>query len=337
MRIKRFMFPLYAGLFVLALVAACGGDETEASADDPIELTAIAGSSVDFISLVPLAAWEILAEENIIVEQRFVEEASTAIQAIEQGQAEIGTNIGVNVGVPAVDAGASIVDVVATQRPTWALAVAPDINSLNDLAGKRIAVHGEASFTRAVSQWFASENGYEYEELIIPGSEVRAEALAQGQIDASVIDLPDVVQLGATYPGSFKVLVTIGEEFPELIEQDLWFSRTWAEENPELATRVTQAIVEAMRKLTNDTAYALDLAKEHLPDFDEAVLEELVSEYSTRGLWPSDGLLTAERALETLTFFNEVGEIEIAPPTEETLDKYFDFSYLQEALENLGG
>lgn len=324
----------------LALVAAaCGGDgEAElATADEPVELTAIAGSSVDFISLVPLAAWEILAEENINVEQRFVEEASTAIQAMEQGQAEIGTNIGVNVGVPAVDAGASIVDVVATQRPTWALAVAPDINSLSDLAGKRIAVHGEASFTRAVSQWFAAENGYEYEELIIPGSEVRAEALAQGQIDASVIDLPDVVQLGATYPGSFKVLVTIGEEFPSLIEQDLWFSKTWADENPELAQRVTQAIVEAMRKLTDDTDYAFELAQEHLPDFDEAVLRELVDEYSSRGLWPADGLLTRERALETLVFFNEVGEIEIETPTDETLDKYFNFSYLAEALSNLEG
>ena len=340
MTLTRFRFRLLAITGAMALIAtACGSDDTGVggTADEPVELTAIAGSSVDFISLVPLAAWEILAEENIDVEQRFVEEASTAIQAIEQGQAEIGTNIGVNVGVPAVDAGASIVDVVATQRPTWALAVAPDINTLSDLAGKRIAVHGEASFTRAVSQWFAAENGYEYEELIIPGSEVRAEALAQGQIDASVIDLPDVVQLGATYPDSFKVLVTIGEEFPSLIEQDLWFSRSWAEENPELATRVTQAIVEAMRKLTEDTDYAFELAKEHLPDFEDAVLRELVDEYSARGLWPSDGLLTPERALETLTFFNDVGEIEIDAPTEATLEKYFDFTYLDEALSNLDG
>jgi NitT/TauT family transport system substrate-binding protein len=227
--------------------------------------------------------------------------------------------------------------VVATQRPTWALAVAPDINSFADLEGKRIAVHGEASFTRAVSQWFARENGFEYEELIIPGSEVRAEALAQGQIDASVIDLPDIVQLSHTYPGSFEVLTTIGEEFPELIEQDLWLSRTWADENPEVAARVVKAVVEAMRRLTDDTAYALELAKENLPDMDEQVLTELVDEYSSRGLWPSDGLLTPDRALDTLIFFNEVGEIDIGSPTEESLPKYFDFSYLETALSELGG
>jgi NitT/TauT family transport system substrate-binding protein len=317
-----------------SFAVACGG---EATTEDEVRLTAIAGSSVDFIALVPLAAWDILEEEGIIVEQRFVEEAPTAIQAIEQGQAQIGTNIGVNVGVPAVEAGAKIVDVVATQRPTWALAVAPDINSFADLEGKRIAVHGEASFTRAVSQWFAEVNGFEYEELIIPGSEVRAEALAQGQIDASVIDLPDVVQLSHTYPDSFKVLTTIGEEFPELIEQDLWLSKTWAEENPELAARVVRAVVEAMRKLTSDTDYALELAQEHLPDMDETVLSELVNEYSSRGLWPEDGLLTPDRALDTLIFFNEVGEIDIGAPTEESLSKYFDFSYLEQAIAELDG
>jgi NitT/TauT family transport system substrate-binding protein len=323
-----------ASASLLALAAGCGG-ETPQGGEEPI--IAIAGSSVDFIALVPVAAWDILEEEGIIVEQRFVEEAPIAIQAIEQGQAQIGTNIGVNVGVPAVEAGARIVDVAATQRPTWALAVAPDINSFADLDGKRIAVHGETSFTRAVSQWFAEENGFQYEELIIPGSEVRAEALAQGQIDASVIDLPDVVQLSHTFPDSFKVLTTIGEEFPDLIEQDLWLSVPWAQENPELAARVVKAIVEAMRKLTDDTDYALELAKEHLPDVDEAVLEELVNEYSSRGLWPADGLLTPERALETLVFFNDVGEIDIGTPTEESLSKYFDFSYIEQAREELGG
>lgn len=357
MRKSRFIAILLAlGL----VVAACGGDDegagsdtTEAGSattadggveantcqqDEPVDLVAIAGSSVDFISLVPIAAWESLAEDGINVEQRFVEEASTAIQAIQQGDAQIGTNIGVNVGVPAVQAGASIVDVVATQRPTWALAVAPGIESFDDLEGKRIAVHGEQSFTRAVSNYFADINGYTYEELIIPGSEVRAEALAQGQIDAAVIDLPDVVQLSQTYPGSFEVLVTIGEEFPELIEQDIWLDSEWAESNPDLATCVVQGIVGAMRHLTEDTDAALALAVETLPDFDEAVLSDLVEEYSSRDLWPADGLLTPERALATLTFFNDVGEIELeADPTEETLDQFFDFSYLEQALENLDG
>ncbi|WP_197420411.1 ABC transporter substrate-binding protein [Mycobacterium sp. NAZ190054] len=321
---------------VVLTVAGCGGnDDTESSSDGP--LRAVSGSSQSFNSLVPYAAWKILAEESgIEVEQRYLEDGPTAIQAISQGEAVIGTDIGVNVGVPAVDAGAEIVDVVSTQRLTWALAARPEITSLEQLDGKRIAVHGEASFTNAISDFFARENGYEYEKLIIPGSEVRAEALAQGQIDASVIDLSDIVTLSAQYPGQFEVLATVGEEVPDLIEQDIWLDRKWAEANPETATAVVKSLVEAERRLSDDPEWALSVASEFLPDTDEQVLRELVTEYAERGLWPADGLLNRERARQTLEFFNDLGEIEVTDLSDAGLDKYFAFQYLESALEQLG-
>ena len=328
---------LSAATLVLAACGSGGGGGSE-SAGDTKTLQAIAGTNVDFISLVPIAAWKILEEEEgIKVEQRFVEDGATAIQAMQQGAAVIGTNIGVNTGVPAVDSGADIVDVVGTQRPTWALAVAEGIDDFADLDGKRMAVHGETSFTRAVARYYAQTEDFDYKELIIPGSDVRAEALAKGRIDASVIDLPDVVQLGKEYPNSFKVLSTFGEQFPDLIEQDLWLSRDWAEKNPEIATKLVKAVIEANRRLTEDPKWALEIATENLPDMDPEVLDELVNEYADRKIWSTDGGITAEKALTTLEFFNKVGEIDIATPNEDTLEKYFDFSYVEKALAELDG
>lgn len=337
------MFPskiaqTLAGLSVVALtLTACGsGGSSPDGEGQPLQ--AIAGTNVDFISLVPIAAWKILEEEEgIKVEQRFVEDGATAIQGMQQGAAVIGTNIGVNTGVPAVDNGASIVDVVGTQRPTWALAVSPEINSFSDLNGKRIAVHGETSFTRAVAQYYAKNEGFTYDELIIPGSDVRAEALAKGQIDASVIDLPDIVQLSQQYPGSFKVLSTFGEQFPDLIEQDLWLSKQWATDNPEMATKVVKAIVQANRRLTEDPAWGLQIAKDNLPDMDPGVLEDLVNEYSERQIWSTDGGITPDKALTTLQFFQDVGEIDIGTADANAVEKYFDFSYLEGALADLDG
>lgn len=331
----RFM-PVASGAVVAMLtLAACGSSGEEASSETVLQ--AVSGSSQSFIALVPYAAWQILEEEEgIRVEQRYLEDGATAIQSLSQGDAVIGTDIGVNVGVPAVDAGARIVDVIGTQRLTWAMAARPEITSMEDLDGRRIAVHGEASFTNAVAELFASEYGYEFEKLIIPGSEVRAEALAQGQIDASVIDLPDIVQLSANYPGQINVLETVGQQVPDLIEQDIWFDRDWAEANPELATAVVKSVVQAQRRLTEDPEWAFAIASEFLPDYDEEVLRELVTEYSERGLWPADGLLNRERALETLTFFNDLGEIEVAEVSDASLETYFNFDYLNSALEQLG-
>ena len=315
---------------------SAAGEATAPADGEPVSLVAMHGSSPDFISLVPAAAWDICAERGIDVEYRFAEEASTVIQAMAQGAVQIGTNIGVNVGVPAVEAGAEVVDVIATQRPTWALAVRPDIESFDDLEGATIAVHGEQSFTRAVADWYAEREGFSYEQLIIPGSEVRAEALAQGQIDASVIDLPDVIQLSHVYPGEFEVLATVGETFPDLIEQDIWMDADWLSENRDVGVEVVTCLLEGIRRLDEDAEYALNLATETIPEMEPAVLEETIMEYQDREIWPTDGLLTRERAQETLDFFSEVGEIDIDPAGVE-LEDYFDFALLEEALGNLDG
>jgi NitT/TauT family transport system substrate-binding protein len=331
------MATVIAGVMAVSGVHAGGAAASDpmGGGEEPVSLVAMHGSSPDFIALVPLAAWDILAERGVEVEQRYAEEASTAVQAMTQGDVQIGTNIGVNVGVPAVVAGAEIVDVIATQRPTWALAVRPGITSFDDLNGATLAVHGEASFTRAVADWYGEQEGFDYEQLIIPGSEVRAEALAQGEIDAAVIDLPDVILLSHVFPGEFEVLVTIGETFPELIEQDIWFDARWVAENRELAVDVVVALLEGIQRLREDADYALDLATEHLPDVDPAVLEETIAEYQARDIWPADGLLTEERARETMDFFFSVGELEVDPATVE-LEEFFDFSLLEDALAIVG-
>lgn len=311
-------------------------DTTETSAaTEPIELVSVHGSSPDFIAVVPTAAWDACAERNINVTQEYVEDGSIAIQAIAQGEAQIATNIGVNVGLLAVDQGAPIVDVMTTQRPTWALVSRNEIATIEDLAGLTMGVHGETSFTKAIADFYDERFSLGMSQVIIPGSEVRAEALANDQIDASVIDLPDIVSLSANYPGSFNVLETIGETLPDLIEQDIWMNSDWVAENPETAADVVTCIIEGLRRLIDDPAYALSVATEMLPDEDTAVLEELITEYAERDIWNPNGFLTRETAQFTIEFFSDLGEIDVDPATID-LEAYFNFGLLESALEALG-
>ena len=351
-------------LIVMALVAAgCGGDGADptssapdttqatgeeptttaggepapstTAAAEPVELTAVHGSSPDYIALVPAAGWEACADQGITVDQQYVEDGSVAIQAIAQGEGQIATNIGVNVGLLAVNEGAPIVDVMATQRPTWALVSRNEIGTIEELAGLTIGVHAETSFTKAIADYYDAQYDLGMTQVIIPGSEVRAEALANDQVDASVIDLPDIVALEATYPDSFVVLDTIGENLPDLIEQDIWMNRTWVEENPELAQQVTTCLVQGLRNLIDDPAYALQLATELLPDVDPAILEELIAEYNARGVWDPNGVLTEETAQYTVEFFADLGEIDVDPAT-VNLEDYFNFELLANAVQELG-
>ena len=328
--VKRTSVWMSVLLALAVVVAACAEEEME-----DVNLVAIHGSSPDFIALVPAAAWTILAEEGINVEQRYVEDASIAVQAMVQGEAQIGTNIGVNVGLLAVEEGAEIIDVIATQRPTWAFVSRNEFSSFQELDGKIVGVHSETSFTKALADFYARLYNIDMEQLIVPGSEVRAEALANDEIDASVIDLPDIVRLTATYPGSFTVLQTIGETLPTLVEQDVWLAKAWVDENPELAQRVTEGLIRGIRRLIDDPEFAIETATAVLPDEDPALLEELIDEYATRGLWEPNGILTRDTAHFTITFFAETGEIDVDPNAID-LDRYFAFDLLNSALDEVG-
>ncbi len=352
--------PIALALLV-GLLAACGGGQgattttagtgttgttaastttaaeptTTTAAPEPIELVSVHGSSPDFIALVPAAAWDILAGQGVVVDQQYVEDGSIAIQALAQGEAQIATNIGVNVGLLAVQEGAPIIDVMATQRPTWALVSRNEIGSIEELAGLTMGVHGETSFTKALADFYDEQYSLGMSQLIIPGSEVRAEALANDQIDASIIDLPDIVRLEATYPDSFNVLATIGETLPNLIEQDIWMNAAWVEENPDLAQQVVTGLVGGIRRLREDGEYALGLATGLLPDESPDVLANLIAQYTERGIWDPNGILTEETAQFTIEFFSELGEIDV-DPSSVTLTDYFNFSLLEGALEELG-
>jgi hypothetical protein len=72
-----------------------------------------------------------------------------------------------------------------------------------------------------------------------------------------------------------------------------------------------------------------------LPVEDPGSLEELIEEYSTRGLWDPNGILTEETAGFTVDFFAGLGEIDVDPATVD-LNEFFNFSLLETALEELG-
>ncbi|MPZ22976.1 MAG: PhnD/SsuA/transferrin family substrate-binding protein [Dehalococcoidia bacterium] len=304
-------------------------------AEERIDLVAVHGSSPDFIALPTLAAWDILEERNIHVEQQYVEDGATAIQAIAQGQAQIATNIAANTGVAAAEQGVNVKEVVGAQRMSWALAARPEFATLEDLQGRSIAVHSDVSFTKTVADWFAEEYGIEMDQLIIPGSEVRAQALANGEIDSTIIDIADVVRISQVSPDSFTVVTTLGESLGDLISGGTFIDADWADENPEIALEVTKAMVEGLRRLSSDRDYAVSLAQEALPEEDPQVVEDVVDQYLERELWDPNGFVTEATAQATLDFYAQFGQVDVDPATAD-LNKYFAIDLLNQALDALG-
>ena len=140
------------------------------------------GEMVNFMIAVSRAE-----ERGVKVDVSYLQSEDLAAQAIVSGQADIG------VGTPY----ALIQKVKAPIRMFYQLSMLrfyPVVNgekyqSWKDLDGADVAVHGRGSGTEAIMQLMAKENGVTYNSVsYVPGSGVRAGALLQGRINASIVD-----------------------------------------------------------------------------------------------------------------------------------------------------
>jgi ABC-type nitrate/sulfonate/bicarbonate transport system substrate-binding protein len=200
-----------------------------------------------------------------------------------------------------------------------------------DLAGKRIGVHSEASLTKALAQYYLEKNSIDDAKLlIVPGSDVRVQALSKDQLDAAVVSLTDYATLEEQYAGKFHTLVDFSKELPDLMAFTVTASDKWVDENPELAQTFVTALVNGFKKVST-LDEAMKYANEHYADFAATpeLLETQVKLLVDGGYFPADGQLTPEVCKGSIQFLTDVGQIEGLTTVEP--DKYCRYDVIDAA------
>jgi NitT/TauT family transport system substrate-binding protein len=204
-----------------------------------------------------------------------------------------------------------------------------------DLDGEEVTVHSRGSGTEALMKLMEKVHGIEYANIsYVPGSEVRAGAMLNGTINATIVDAANFKRLQEEGGGKFARLPLEGVDATdealyaradvlesraadiEIFVEELL--RTWAEiaENP--------AIVGALRE-----QYGL------LPDLPESATADAVDYFAdavANGLYPLDGG-APEVAKGDLEFLAAAGDIAVDPATASAAD-FWDFGPLEAAKAN---
>jgi len=286
-------------------------------------------TQLDFGDLPSVLANDLMADMGYAVLPTFYAEGNLAIAALAEGQADIGIG---NVGAywNAVGQGADILTVMVESRNPWSLGSIAEVQECADMEGKRYAIHAEGTSSQAMGDAYFAANCPDMqvgERLIIAGSENRAAALIAGQIDASPMELADVVNLQVAYPGQFNVLANFGEDLPQLMTAAIFVRGEFAAENPQAVTDYLKALITVHRQITDDPSLLSAAATQWL-FIDEAVLPSLVEAHIDRDFWPVNGGDLSDEAVQYTIDFNG---IEGVAPADVV-----DASYLDAALEELG-
>lgn len=315
-------FALTASVISTALPAA--------AQDDPIRVGMGDVASVESLGL--LIAMERAKERGVPMEITFFNSEDVATQAVVGGQADIG------VGAPYAFIQNSQAPIRMFYRMNTLLFF-PVINTevysgWEDLDGEEVTVHSRGSGTEALMRLMEKVHGIEYSNIsYVPGAEVRAGAMLQGTINASIVDAASFRMLEDQGGGKFARLPLEGVN---ATDEALYGNVSFLEERADDVTVFVEELLRTWQDINDDPAIVAELREQYglLPDLPEAAVSEITSYYQVAaesGVYPTDGG-SPQDARDDLEFLAAAGQVD-APGEDFDASMYWDFGPLEAARQ----
>lgn len=282
-----------------------------------------------------LAALDRAREKGVEIEITYFTKEELASLAVVNGDADIG------VGSPFAliqKAKAPIRFFLQLSKLRFYVIVNSEFyNDWKDLDGQEIAVHARGSGTEAVMYMMAAAHGIKFSNVsYVPGSEVRAGAMLQGNLKATVVDSINRDLLMAKAPGKFKLLDVDSQD---ATNDALYANQEFLKSNAAEVDILVEAILTTWRDIVAKPDVVSDLRAKYniLPDLTSDVLAEMLPYYRDfvkEAALPLEGGNEAS-AKADLAFYGAAGSIEGDPASLDVND-FWDFGPVNRAISKLG-
>ena len=289
-------------------------------------------SSADMGDVPSLLAWEQLKKQGIEVVPTFFPRTDLAVQAVVAGEADLGSAAGIAV-VKAVESGMNVRVIGEQVRNEWQLVSPVSFKDPKQLDGKRVGYHAPITVTEALVKWMAQHYKITPNWLIIPGSDVRAEALMRGQLDATPAEIVDVLNILSAKPGQFHVLISYAKIFPQLIGS-MYFGRAdYLQKESAIVDSVIEALLRAHRNAEERPASVRENALRLLPETKPELIDAIATSYKDLRIWDVNGGAGKERGDASIKFFEDAGLLKKGAVT---FAQSFDTGPLDRVLKKIG-
>lgn len=264
-----------------------------------------------------------LKDQGYNAELVMFEDPDVMPQALDSGEIHINTNSSGQV-LSAVDAGLDVAAIMGLTDPDFVMVAQNEFPTCESLDGARVAQQGTTGFGFAsVTLWLQNTcPGTEPQMLDIPGSENRAVALLEGQIDATSLHLLRALQLQEAKPGEFVVIEGFGS--PEGVTSAWSYAlNSWLDENPELYQAYIQTYMDVVADIEADPQLAVDEGVATIPDADPELITQVMQEWAAEGWWTAADGVSREVFDATLAFYEDFTDYDkeltyetvVRPPT----------------------
>ena len=282
------------------LVSACGGSGTPApvasgpatqaaatTAPPPAKMV-VAYSEIYEGQLPVWAAFEAgyFKQNGLDVDLRYIP-STTAIQSLVANEVQVTQGGGSE--AMAANLGGSDLVVIGNLVPVYpyVFMVQKDIQSLNDLRGKKVGVSNPGSVSDIATRVSLTAAGLVPDKdvtiVAVGSSQNRTAALQSGQIQGGLDQPPysyDLEKLG------LHSLFSMAEQKLGIVNNGMVVQRSYLNANRAVLQRYVDSIVQGLARVKKDKAFSVQVYKKYLKIDDEVALGR-TWEYATTGLFPS--------------------------------------------------
>ncbi len=233
-----------------------------------------------------------------------------------------------------VQKGAKLSLLVEDRPGEFVMIARKEISQCDGLNGKRFAAHSRRSpYTVMSLKWMKDTCGAKPNMLFISGGENRVIALMNGQIDSTMVQLSDWINLNQQRPGEFPILMKFSEELPGLLGGVLVANRTWLAKNKDVATAYVAEILSTARGIASDSKPLEEAARKYQSKTEVKAFPLTYKTYKKDlGGFPQNGGLTSARIQASIDLFTELKLIKPGL----TVDKVSNLNILEGALKIIG-
>ena len=326
MRLMRRTLLAAAAGIAAASLASWGGPA--AAQSEPIRVAFGDIASVESLNL--LIAMERTKERGIPMELTFFNEEDVAVQAVLSGEADVG------VGAPYAFIQNSEAPIRMFYRMS-SLLFFPVVNGevykgWEDLDGQEVAVQSRGSGTEALMRLMEKQHGIKFSNIsYVPGSEVRAGAMLQGTLNASIVDGANFRRLQEEGGGKF---VRLPIEGVNATDEALYARADFLESRAADVQVFVEELLRTWKDVAANPAIVAELRDKYglLADLPDDVIAEAVpyfEEAVANGVYPLDGG-DPQDARDDIAFLAAAGQVEGDPATVDPA-AFWNFSALEAA------
>lgn len=324
---NRFIFAILA---VFAFTAAYAAEVEVLKPKGNLEIKLGHPSSISLYDLPAVLTHDRLNAAGWNVRSVEFTRTDLNVQALAQGTVQI-SNSQVMDPVRATQRGAKLAFLMENNGGEFVMIAKSEIKDCKETEGKRFAIHGETSTTSlAVKLWLLNDCKVKPNIMVIPGGENRIVAIQNNQIDATLVQMGDWLNLDAKAPGRYHIIKT-GNLF-NISGASFWANVDWLRKNEEVATAYLTELLKTFRLVHANPRILEPVAAKHLPDMPKNIIAPAIKAYiEIVRAWPQNGGDTSILD-DTVKFFTDNGELKTAVNTKELVES----KILAAALNRIG-